>query len=151
MIARRFRADWTSIDDAQQTKVCWHIFKKIHDRALRRRKKAFAIYFFSVSCLLIPYNGWARVGSWFILHIRSGVRKQLPVSVSRRRANRASRRSSSRSLACSTQARLLRFETLEDRRMLSADLVSKAAFPSFSAGGSTLSVLSANGRVCVRS
>ena len=30
--------------------------------------------------------------------------------------------------------------------MLSADLVSKAAFPSYSAGGSMLSVLSANGR-----
>jgi outer membrane protein assembly factor BamB len=42
--------------------------------------------------------------------------------------------------------RRLRFEPLEDRRLLSVDLVSKAAFPSYSAGGSTTSVLSANGR-----
>ncbi len=72
------------------------------------------------------------------------MRKQLPIS--RRRANRSRRRTSSRSQACSTHARLLRFETFEDRRMLSVDLVSKAAFPSFSAGGGPSSVVSANGR-----
>jgi hypothetical protein len=41
--------------------------------------------------------------------------------------------------------RRLRFELLENRRLLSADLVSKAAFPSLSAGGS-LGAVSADGR-----
>jgi hypothetical protein len=94
------------------------------------------------ACML-PHNGGARMTLGF--NWRSGVRKQLNDSVSRRRGSRASRRSSSQSLACSTQVRLLRFETLEDRRMLSADLVSKAAFPSLSASG-TSGVVSANGR-----
>jgi hypothetical protein len=69
-----------------------------------------------------------------------------PLALFRRRANGSRPRSPSQSLTCSTHARLLRFETFENRRMLSADLVSKAAFPSFSAGGGPSSVVSANGR-----
>src|SRR5690348_12216168 len=72
------------------------------------------------------------------------MRKQL--SVSRRLANRSRRRSSVRSTSYATHARSLRFELFEDRRMLSVDLVSKSAFPSFSAGGGPLSVVSSNGR-----
>jgi Tol biopolymer transport system component len=71
------------------------------------------------------------------------MRKQLPVP--RRRA-KLRRRSSTHSAAHATHSRLLRYEIFEDRRMLSVDLVSKAAFPSFSAGGGPSSVVSANGR-----